>query len=229
MDMTKLTRQSHRSPCPDWPLLKRFSLSRGRTHEFCGTARRRLALWLMQNGSGPVIWIRPAWHPDRLHMAGVRGESDPARLIFVDVDRAPDLLWVMEEALRAGIVPLVICDLPEPPGLTPVRRLHLAAEAGATQSGQNAPLGVLLTPGDGGAAGVETRWRLTPDHAPERDGWTLARLRARDAAPGEWPVARGQDGRPKLQKDIPPKPVKPPPSSRETTPLLRVPAAEHPR
>jgi protein ImuA len=89
-------------------------------------------------------------------------------------------------------VPLVVAELTDPPGLTPVRRLHLAAETGAEKSGR-APLGLLLTPGDGGAAGVETRWRLDPAHG-RTTGWRLRRLRARDAPPGEWAVARGADG-----------------------------------
>jgi protein ImuA len=197
MDLTKLTRQSHRTDRPGLPLLGRFRLAGARAHELCGTARRRLALWIAAGAQGPVLWIRPAWHPDRLHMAGVRAEIDPARLIFVEPERPADLLWSMEEALRAGVLPLVICDLPEPPGLTPVRRLHLAAEAGIEARG-GAGLGLLLTPGDGGAAGVESRWRLEPAHSAEETGWRLARLRARDAPPGEWAVTRDTQGRPRV-------------------------------
>jgi protein ImuA len=189
MDLTKLTRQSHRTDRPGLPLLGRFRLAGARAHELCGAARRRLALWLAAEVKGPVMWIRPAWHPDRLHMAGVRAEIDPGRLVFVEPERPADLLWAMEEALRAGALPLVICDLPEPPGLTPVRRLHLAAEAGG------GGLGLLLTPGEGGAAGVESRWRLDP---AEGSGWRLARLRAREAPPGDWAVTRTAAGRPVL-------------------------------
>jgi len=193
MDMTKLTRHSHRRDRPGLTLLGRFGLAGARAHELCGTARRRLALWLAAEVEGPVLWIRPGWHPDRLHMAGVRAEIDPGRLIFVEPERPADLLWTMEEALRAGVLPLVVCDLPEPPGLTPVRRLHLAAEAG----GGSGP-GLMLTPGEGGAAGVESRWRLEPAHGAEETGWRLARLRARDAPPGDWGVTRGAKGRPVL-------------------------------
>jgi len=147
---------------------------------------------------GVVMWIRPAWHPDRLHMAGVREDIDPGRLIFVDPIRTEDLLWSMEEALRAGIIPLVIADLTEPPALTPVRRLHLAAETGAERSGR-APLALLLTPGDSGAPGVETRWHLAPGHDhPDQAGWQLTRLRAREAPPGDWRVRRKADGTPKI-------------------------------
>jgi protein ImuA len=201
MDPSKLTRQSHRTDRPARPGLQlcgRFDLPGARAHEFCGSARRRLALWLARGDAqaGEVLWIRPDWHPDALHMAGVRGEIDPGRLIFVEVCRPADLLWCMEEALRAGLVKLVVADLPEPPGLTPVRRLHLAAEAGAERTGR-APLGLLLTPGDGGAAGVETRWRLRPDHpAPDSDRWHLSRLRARTAPPDDWTVTRDAQGAP---------------------------------
>ena len=188
-----LTRQSNRHDRPGVPLLGRFRLSGGRAHEICGAARRRLALWLLAGVQGPVIWIRPAWHPDRLHMAGVRGEIDPSRLIMVTPERPEDLLWVMEEALRAGAVAAVIGDLPEAPGLTPIRRLHLAAEAGVAAHGQMA-LGLVLTPGGGGAPGVESRWRLEPAHDTRAEGWHLSRLRARDGGPGDWLARRDRAG-----------------------------------
>jgi protein ImuA len=192
MDMHLLARQSHHNARPSLPLLGQFRLAGARAHEICGAARRRLALWLAAEAQGPVIWIRPAWHPDRLHMAGIRDEIDPGRLLMIAPERAEDLLWVMEEVLRAGVVAVAICDLPAPPGLTAIRRLHLAAEA------EGAPLGLILTPGDGGAPGVESRWRLEPAHEGGAEGWVLSRLRARDAPPGDWAVARGPQGRAQL-------------------------------
>lgn len=196
MDITRLTRQSHRHARPGLRLLGRFDLAGARAHEICGAARRRLALWLAAQTAGPVLWIRPAWHPDRLHMAGVRTVIDPARLITLEARRPEDLLWSLEEGLRAGVVPLVVGELPDPPGLTPVRRLHLAAEAGAKTTGETA-LGLLLTPGGGGAPGVESRWRLDPAHAPGRSRWQLTRLRARTAPEASWPVTLAS-GRPVL-------------------------------
>jgi protein ImuA len=206
MDLTRITRTSHRRDRPAVPLLERFHLVAGRTHEGCGAARRRLALWLARGMEGPVLWIRPAWHPDRLHMDGVRAEIGPGRLVFVEAVRAEDLLWSMEEALRTGIVPLVVADLTEPPALTPVRRLHLAAEAGAEASGR-APLGLILTPGEGGAAGVESRWRLDPAHGAAAAGWRLSRLRAREAPPGDWDVRRAGSGAPQVAARSAPQPA----------------------
>jgi protein ImuA len=194
MDMARLTRDTHRHDRPVVRLLDCFELVAARAHEVCGPARRRLALWVARGMDGPVLWVRAAWHPDRLHMAGVAGEIAPGRLVFVEARRGEDLLWCGEEALRAGAAPLVVLDLPEPPGLTPVRRLHLAAEQGLEASGR-APLCLIVTPGDGGAAGVESRWQLTPDHAGRGGmGWHLRRLRARDAPPAVWPVVRDRTG-----------------------------------
>ncbi|HDR28137.1 ImuA family protein [Rhodovulum sp.] len=179
-----LTRTPHRTP-PALTALDEIALPLARAHELCGPARHMLALVLAGAASGPVIWIQPAWAPGRLYPDTLAERIAPGRLILVTPKRAEDLLWSMEEALRAGVVPLVVAELPEPPPLTPVRRLHLAAEAGAA-TGHGLPLGLILTPGPGGAAGVETRWHMAPRHAPGRSEWRLERRCARHAPPAAW-------------------------------------------
>lgn len=183
-----LTRRKHR-PRDGLTLLGDLSLAHSRLHECCGRARQLFALLLAAQTQGPVFWISPAWMPDALNPDGMIGITDPGRFIFVHPERPEDILWVLEEILRSGAAALAVADIPGLPGLTPVRRLHLAAETGATE-GQHKPLGLLLTPGDGGAQGVESRWRLDPAHRPDGEGWALKRLRARTAPERDWQIGR---------------------------------------
>jgi protein ImuA len=160
------------------------------------------AAMVMARGAGPVVWIRPGWGPERLNAAGLQPLANPSRLLLVRADRDEAALWAAEEALRAGIVPLVVVETAAPPGLTPVRRLHLAAETGAEaahRDGGVAPLGLVLTSGQGGAPGVESRWHLDP--LPSRTllwsdevAWTLTRLRDRLSPPARWHLRRKSDG-----------------------------------
>ena len=174
---------------PGLDLAPGLSLALARVHEACGPARRTFAMWLAGRMRGPVIWITPAWERDRLNPDGMIAFADPGRFLFVAPRRTEDLLWATEEALRAGAVPLVVADLPGAPALTPVRRLHLAAETARDTTGTS-PLGLLLTPGEGGAQGVETRWNMAPTHGIGGRSWRLTRVRARTAPLRTWHVTR---------------------------------------
>jgi protein ImuA len=172
-------------------------LDQGRVHEACGPARHvfaALAAGAAQEATGgEVLWIAPDWAGDRLNPEGLCRFADPGRVLFATPRREEDILWCAEEALRAGCLALVVAECVALPALTPVRRLQLAAEAGLGAEGP-APLGLLLTPGAGGARGAETRWRMAPAHAPGTEGWTLERLRARRAPPARWHLAWAQGG-----------------------------------
>ncbi|HRO11076.1 hypothetical protein, partial [Amaricoccus sp.] len=164
------------------------ALARARTHEAAGPSRAVFALLAAARTTGPLLWIHPAWAPERPMGDGISPFLDPARLVFVRTRKPAEILWAAEEALRSGEVALVVADLLEPPELLAVRRLHLAAETGALGPGE-APLALLLTPGAGGAPGVETRWHLAPVPGWAAGGgprWRLARTRARMAPEACW-------------------------------------------
>lgn len=165
-------------PIPEISVETGIEFCLGRVHEICGPARRILALRIAAKMDGPVLWIRPAWERVQLQADGIARFINPGRIVFVDARRAEDVLWSMEEAARSGAVPLVIGEIATPPGLTPIRRLHLAAETTPTP-----PMVLMLTPEEGGAQGVETRWHIAPSHRDGSSLWNLTRLRARLAPP----------------------------------------------
>ncbi len=192
--------QSRHAPVADeLALAPGAGLVRGRAHEVTGPARAAFALIAAARLTGPVLWLQPGWQAERPMGDGVRSFLDPGRLVFGRPRTTADLLWAAEEALRTGLVPLVVAAPPEIPGLTAVRRLHLAAETGATRGA--APIALLLTPGAGGAPGVETRWRMAPAPGWARGGgprWRLVRLRARMAPEAAWEASL-EDGRLQLR------------------------------
>ena len=177
-----------------------MALARGRVHEFTGSARRTLAAAAagVAQAEGVVVWLRPGWRSEGLCPQGLAAlVPDPGALLMVACPRADDLLWGMEEALRAGCAALVIAEIVDPPDLRQVRRLHMAASDGVARNRQAgkrlpAPLGVLAAheAADSRVTGVESRWALHP-LPPGRGAapWRLDRLMMRGLPPQEWAVA----------------------------------------
>lgn len=183
--------------CPAPPL----AFARGRVHELTGPARRTLAALLagVAQAEGPVLWLRPGWRAEMLCPQGLQGLADPGALITLACPRATDILWSMEEALRAGCVALVVAEFTDPPDLRQLRRLHLAAAEGVARNqgaagAGPAPLGLLLAheAADSRVAGVESRWALHPQASAR--SWRLERLRARAAPPAQWQLRIGPQG-----------------------------------
>ena len=175
---------------PEIPLFRDVTLSMGRVHEFCGPARRTLAAIVASRLDGPVFWIRPSWHPDALYLPALARFFNPGRLTLLSPNRVDEFLWTMETALREGCVPLVVGDFHAPVELTPVRRLHLAAESAMEDRMRNV-IGILLSPGNGGSPGVETRWHLAGRHNGPARRWHLERRRARMEPPRAWELRPG--------------------------------------
>lgn len=177
-------------------------LLRARVHELCGPSRVALTLMLLEGCTGEVIWVMPAWLPERPYPCGVRDFIHPGRLIFARARRPEDIQWAGEEALRSGAASVVVLEMPGTPGLTAVRRLHLAAETGAGaahHAARPAPVGLILSVGDGGAQGVESRWHMAPTPAPSGlldagASWCLTRTRARTAPVAAWSLLRDHRG-----------------------------------
>lgn len=129
-------------------------LRNARVHEVEGRGRAGFAVFQAAKLPGPIFWIVLAHDRDR-PMPGALPEGVPERLHFVEARNETDLLWSVEETLRARPVSLVIAAPEKPISLTAGRRLQLAAEAGGTT-------GLMLIQEGRGSNAAETRWHCEP-------------------------------------------------------------------
>ena len=155
----RLTYESHADP---------LHLLNSRVHEVEGRGRIGFALFQAARLTGPVFWIMLAHDRDRL-LPGSLPEGVAGRLHLIEAPGETDLLWAVEEALRARPVSLVIAAPEKPITLTAGRRLQLAAEAGNTT-------GLMLVQEGKGSNAAETRWKCDPLPSPAdstRHRWAL--------------------------------------------------------
>ena len=150
---------------------------------------------------GPVLWCvkRPDLYGPGLLAHGL----DPARLVIVTVPRDEDILWAIEEGLRAPGLVAVIGEIGRLP-LVAGRRLQLAAE----RSGITAFLLRRWRNSEEAARERErpsaavTRWRIAALPARDIDDprlrqligqprWHVELLRCRGGVPAQWVVESG--------------------------------------
>jgi protein ImuA len=155
----------------------------------------RLVAQRSSAGDGMVLWCLP--RPD-LYGPGLAVHGlDPAHLVLVQAPRDAEILWAMEEGLRAPGIAAVVGEVGTLAAVAS-RRLQLAAE----RSGITAFL--LRRWRDGGQAACErnlpnaavTRWRIAAlpsqplpgEPGVGRPRWRVELLRCRGGEPACWEV-----------------------------------------
>jgi len=169
----------------------------GAVHEFLTTEPEHAAatsgfmggiLARLMRHNGVCLWISKARtvFPPALKVFGV----PPDRVIFIDLQREKDLLWVTEEALKCDGLAAVIAELPGI-SFTQSRRLQLAVESSKVT-------GFILRtdPKKLGTTACVARWQITHLPSEPENGlpgvgfprWQVELLKVRNGNPGCWKV-----------------------------------------
>ena len=169
-------------------------LARGALHEILGAGgdeedgalaaafAARIVGRLAASEGGVVLWCQP--RPDLYEPGLAACGLDPGRLVLVRAARDAEILWAMEEGLRAAGIAAVVGEVGAL-GMVAGRRLQLAAE----RSGVTAF--ALRRWRDGGQAARE---RGLPNAAATR--WRIAALPSRPIPTLSSPTGRGSEEEP---------------------------------
>jgi len=137
---------------------------------------------------GPVIWIgnNAVVFPPALKAFGIA----PEKIIFIELKKEKEMLWVIEEALKCEGLAAVIGEIKEL-SFTQSRRLQLAVEKSKVTGFiiRNNPRVINIT-------ACVTRWKITSlpgenvGHLPgvSFPRWNVELLKVRNGKPGAWQI-----------------------------------------
>ena len=141
----------------------------------------------------PCLWISSSGNvfPPALKSFGV----EPDKIIFVNVHREKDILWVMEEALKCEGLAAVVGEIKEI-GFTESRRLQLAVEKSKVTGFiiRNQPRNLHVNT-------CVSRWKVTPLISGSENNlpgigfprWNVELLKIRNGKPGAWQMEWSYD------------------------------------
>ena len=143
-------------------------------------------------GAGPVLWVQDRLTRREAGRPYLAGLGVGLEVLFLDVSRALDVLWAMEQGLGCPALGAVIGEVwGDPPALdfTATKRLALRSEA------HGVPAWLVRRAASPDLSAARERWRVSSlPSEPVRDDmrapgapiWKAELFRARWRAPGEW-------------------------------------------
>ncbi|HRH50446.1 MAG TPA: Error-prone repair protein ImuA [Panacibacter sp.] len=143
---------------------------------------------LMRNNNAS-IWISNARNIFPPSLKGY--DITPDKIIFIQLQKEKDILWVMEEALKCEGLAAVIAEIKEL-SFTDSRRLQLAVE-----KSQVTGFIIRNNPRSLNTTACVTRWKITALPAGLQENmpgvgfphWNIELLKVRNGKPGNWHVA----------------------------------------
>ncbi len=152
------------------------------------------ALGQLQHSGKPLLWIQDRITRKEAGRPSLVGLPQGLEIIHVDVNKAIDVLWVMEEGLRCTSLCGVMGEVwGDPPALdfTATKRLALRAET------HGVPAWLMRRAAHPNLSAARERWRLSSlpslghpydSRAPGQAQWQADLFRARWRTPGQWVV-----------------------------------------
>jgi protein ImuA len=140
----------------------------------------------------PVLWVQDRLSRRESGKPYLAGSGTERPILRVDLSRATDVLWAMEDGLRCHALGAVIGEIwGDPPALdfTATKRLAMRAEAASV------PCWLIRRAGATNLSAARDRWRAasrpsaTNPHdaqAPGLPRWSLELFRSRRLKPGSW-------------------------------------------
>ncbi len=142
--------------------------------------------------NAPILWVQDRLSRKEAGRPAVAGLPRDRPVIMVDLSRAADVLWAMEDGLRCRSLGAVIGEVwGDPPALdfTATKRLALRAEAA------DVSCWLIRRAASPDLSAARDRWRVASlpsaphphdAQAPGHPRWALDLFRSRRAKPGQW-------------------------------------------
>ena len=183
----------------------------GKIHEICGPAKIRIATLVSAKTKGLIVWIRPNWENSTINTDGISDWFSPNQLLLINAKSKNDLLFATEEVLRSGISEVTITELPVIPSALQMRRIRLAINSGIKLNNTKKPLSLILSPNEGGATNIESRWYASTlacwhslaneENSALEQKWYIKRLFSKTDPIKEWSIETLSSDK----KNIPPR------------------------
>lgn len=157
----------------------------------------------MMSHKGFYLWAsnKRKVFPPALKLFGI----DPASIIFINLQRDKDVLWVVEEALKSSALIAVIGELREL-DFAQSRRLQLAVEKSSVTGFIHR-----IQPKAENTVACVTRWKISPLPGIVEQGipgvglpqWNIQLTKVRNGRPGCWQLAWTAKGFKHIPKETP--------------------------
>ena len=150
------------------------------------------ALSRLPRTNAPILWVQDRLSRKEAGRPSMAGLPKDRPIIMVDLSRAADVLWAMEDGLRCRALGAVIGEVwGDPPALdfTATKRLALRAEAA------DVSCWLIRRAASPDLSAARDRWRVASlpsaphphdAQAPGSPRWALDLFRSRRSKPGQW-------------------------------------------